>query len=278
MGLISERGEDYAAGSGLTTYEADWFSGAQIQVMIGDILIDNAVAVSYQVSGDRVPVYGFGSEYFAFAAKTPVFVRGSLTIAFKESFYMLGPAARAHNRSAGGQLATARISEGRGKGFSSLERASAAARQGYVKYRNIETLYENMKHVRDTGEPIPAGLIKQLGALDDSTWENAAERFEDAIWYGSDQTSPATRAELFSDTMDDDHNQIGLKTIMSHRRLDQYPAVDIWITYGDMQAPNTVNHTVRKLLDVYFTGESQEIMVGGEPVLETYYFIARNRV
>ena len=159
MALVSERGSEYASGAGLVTYEADFYSGAQIQVMIGDILIDNAVGISYQISGDRTPVYGFGSEYFAFVAKAPVFIRGSLTIAFKESFYMLGPAARAHNRASGGGFTTARMSQGRDKGFSSLDAASAAAHKGYVKHRNIESLYENMKHVRETGQPIPAGLV-----------------------------------------------------------------------------------------------------------------------
>jgi hypothetical protein len=278
MALINERGDVLAGDAGLMTYEADWYSGAQIQVMIGDIHIDNAVAISWQVSGDRVPVYGFGSEYFAFAAKTPVFVRGALTIAYKESFYLLKPAARAHNRAVRGLITSPRISEGRARGFSSLAQASQAGRQGYVRHQNVEQLYQNVKNARNTGQPLSSGLIKQLAALEDSAFEDAAEKFEDAIWYGSDQTSPTTRSKLFSETMHDNFENIDLNTILSHRRLDQYPAVDIWITYGDMQAPNTVNHTVEKILDVYFTGESKEIMVGGEPVLSTHHFIARNRV
>jgi hypothetical protein len=256
-------------------------SGSQIQILIGDILIDNAIGISYQVRGESVPVYGFGSEYYTYTAKSPVLVIGQLTIAFKESFYLLAPAARFHNRTKLiNELTTPRYSDTRGVGFKTLDSASAAAHKGgWVKYRNTEQLFEHLKSQREGGIGVPGGLVKQLGALQDSEWENCAERFEDAIWYGSDIQSPETRNALFSNTISDhETDKIDFKTIQSHRRLDQYPAVDIWITYGDMEAPDSVNHTVEKILDVHFTGEGKEIVVGGEPILEVHSFIARNRV
>jgi hypothetical protein len=268
----------YAEQAGLVTYEADWFSGAQIQLMMGDVLIDNAVAISYAVSANRTPVYGFGSEYFSFAVKAPILISGAMTIAFKESLYMLVPAARFHNNIVQGLLATARFSDGRAGGFASLETASGAARPGRVKYTNVEDLFGYVRqNTAEEGE-LSSTLVTQLGALDDSTWEHMAEKFEDAIWYGSDHQSPDARDLLFSNTMSNDVGEVDELAVLSHRRLDQYPPVDIWITYGDMEAPDQVNHTVQKLLDVYFTGESQEIVIGGEPVLQTFQFIARNRV
>lgn len=281
MSIINERGQDITSGAGLNVYEADWYSGSQIQVLMGDILIDNAVAISYQVRGDRIPVYGFASEYFTFAAKSPVLITGQLTIAFKESFYLLAPAARFHNRAQApdNRLTTPKNRPNNRPGFQSLEAAAAAARRDDIRYRNIEQTFQAVEFAKEGKEPPPAGLIKELGALEDSAWEHLAERFEDSIWYGSDVQSPNTRRELFSRTMSDfETEKIELNEVMKHRRLDQYPAVDIWITYGDMEAPDTVNHTVQKLLDVYFTGEVKEITISGEPVFETYTFIARNRV
>ena len=281
MALFNERNEEYARGAGLQIYEADWYSGSQIQVFMGDILIDNAVHISYQVDAKRVPVYGFASEYFAFAAKSPVLIAGQLTIAFKESYYLLGPAARFHNRGiVEKKLTTPRYSNNRRGGFADLDAASRAGHNGgWDKLLNVEQAEDYFKGLRESGTQVSPGLVKQLSALQDSTWENLAERFEDAIWYGSDLQSPTTRDTLFSRTMSDyKTDKIDMPTIQSHRRLDQYPAVDIWITYGDMEAPDPVNHTVQKLLDVYFTGEVKQIDINEEPVLETYSFIARNRV
>lgn len=273
-----EGGGYYAEKAGLITYEADWFSGAQIQVMMGDIHIDNAVAISYAVNASRTPVYGFGSEYFSFMAKSPVLVTGALTVAFKESYYMLKPAARFHNLVRSGEVATARMAKRRQGGFTSLEEASDAAHKGRVSYINVEDLYEYARNLTTGGDGLRSDLVTQLAALEDSAWEEMAEKFEDAIWYGSDHQSPETRDSLFSQTMSDDVDYVDDRAILKHRRLDQYPPVDIWITYGDMEAPDQVNHTVQKLLDVYFTGETQEIIVGGEPVLQTFQFLARNRV
>jgi hypothetical protein len=282
--------------AGLITYEADWYSGSQIQVLMGDILIDNAVAISYQVSANRIPIYGFGSEYFAFTAKGHTFITGDLTVAFKETQYILKPALRYHNlvqrqkqwdkagKGKAGLITSRRGSkDGYGDvvirnqgGFESLSNSAGSAHQKINQYYNIEQAISQF--AKDPNRKLPAGLIKQLDALDDSTFEDIAEVFEDVVWYGSNINSPRSRQSLNKESLSHDAEWIDSDEELALRRLDQYPPVDITITYGDMEAPDTVNHTVQKLLDVSFTGESKQIIVGGQPVLESYSFIARNRV
>lgn len=277
--------------AGLVRYEADWYSGSQIQVLIGDIVIDNAAAISYQVSANRIPLYGFGSEYFAFTAKSHTLISGHLTVAFKESGYLLRPVKRFHNLiqtqkqllqedpgNANFMISTLRDPRSESflkkkGGFTSLAAASRAARKKKARYYNAEQSYDS-----DGNRMRSAGLVKQLGALSDSDFENRAEEYEDVVWYGSNVNSPRSREKLYAETVPDTHGEITDEEFLALRRLDQMPSVDITITYGDMEAPNTVNHTVQKLLDVQFTGEVKEIVVGGNPILETYSFIARNRV
>lgn len=251
-------------------------SGSQIQVMMGDVLIDNAVAISYEVSSPKIPIYGFGSEYYRFTAQGQVLVTGSLAITFKETAYLLYPAKRYHNFVGDNVSTSPRYSDYPGTGGPSnkwsiegtLADASMIAHDGKVVYKNIEQAFQNNK----------AGLVKQLSALNDSEFENWAEKFEDAIWYGSDPVNATTRDLLYSKRMSRHYGQIDETAVMEHRRLDQYPPVDIWITYGDMEAPDGVNHTVEKLLDVEFSAQTKTIQISEEPVIEVYQFIARNRV
>lgn len=289
MGVKNDRGEYVSRkNAGLTTYEADWYSGSQIQVLMGDILIDNAVAISYQVNAGRIPMYGFGSEYFAFTAKAHTSITGNLVIAFKETDYLLEPAKRYHNRiqtqkqwheeGKGVFFDTARKKRNhnpfqRETGFESLADASKAASKKRNTYTNVEQFLKNEDRKRPT-----SGLIKQIGAMSDSEFEHAAEVFEDVIWYGSNVNSPRSRDQLNKESLSNSAPEIDENEALSLRRLDQYPSVDITITYGDMEAPDTVNHTVQKLLDVHFVGESKQIAIGGDPILESYSFIARNRV
>jgi hypothetical protein len=263
------------SGQGLGQYETDFYSGSQVQVMIGEVLIDNAVSIQYQVQQSKTPVYGYASQYFRFVADGPVLVTGSLTIAFKEAGYLLYTLKHFQNTGMGGNV---RYNSGSGYWYppeggleyASLSAAIRAAKQGRVRYRNIEQVYDTNNNVDR------AALVKQLHALSDTEFEKYAEEFEDALWYGSGNQSPNTRAQLFSRNLP--ASEITDENVLSHRRLDQYPPCDIWITYGDMEAPDGVNHTVHKILDVHFTGDSQVISASGEPVYETYNFFARNRV
>jgi hypothetical protein len=119
-------------------------------------------------------------------------------------------------------------------------------------------------------------FVRELEALPDDKFEDWVEVFEDAIWYGSDLANPLVRNKLFSNNILE-KEIIENEKVLNHRRLDQYPMIDVWIVYGDMshQPPN---HTVKKLLDLSFVGQAQTIEISGQPIYEQYSFIARNLV
>jgi len=270
--------EQLVPSAGLNTYEADWFSGSQVQVMIGDILIDNAVRIYYQVNQNKLPVYGFGSQYFKCVGSGPIVVAGQLSISFKESGYLLRAISDYYNRMKKGLGVSPRYAaptaEANMVGAGTLLEASNKAKNGRVVVQNVEQMINNLKD----GFGSKTGLITQLSALPDDAFEDYAEEFEDALWFGSEKSNPTTRGSLYSRNIRETENEITPADILCHRRVDQYPAVDIWITYGDMEAPDGVNHTVQKLLDVHFVGESKTIETTGDVILESYEFIARNRV
>lgn len=266
--------------SGLITYETDYYSGSQVQVMVGDTLIDNAASVSFQSMQSRTPIYGYASQYFDFVAEGAVLVRGSLVVAFKEAAHLLFSLQRFHNRQ-GGIVRYVEDDKGRRVPASTAQKLRGAAGQGdlgntgRVAYRNIEQIMEKV----DGGNRLAySDLVTSLHALSDNEFEDAAEVFEDAIWTGANRGT-ATRESLYSRNLSEDPaDGVSYREVLGHRRADQYPPCDIWVTYGDMRAPDGVNHTVVKLLDVYFEGQSQTIVSNGEPVYEELPFLARNRV
>jgi hypothetical protein len=274
---------------GATKYEYDCYSGSQISVMFGDVVVDDAVSIQFRAGQTKTPVWGYANQYYTFVAKGRFLAQGTLTIGFKEWGYLLWPMKRFINLVRNNQWTSPRYSIDKNgnivRGYDvsqtggTLTSAAAAAANKEVMQANVEQM---MEWGNPSGDALKEGAMynqfyRELGALPDDKFEDWAEVFEDAIWYGSDTKNVATRDKLFSRDIPDNGIPINNETILTHRRPDQYPPIDIWIVYGDMSRP-AANHTVRKLLDVSFTDESQVIEISGEPIYEQYTFIARNLV
>lgn len=269
--------------AGATYYEYDHFSGSQITIMFGDVLMDNIVHIDFMVNQSKTPVYGYANQYYTFTANGKVLVQGSLTVAFKEAGYLFWPIKRFRDQMAAGEWTSPRYGRDKDgrliKGYDfnnsngTFTTAAEAAHHHRVMRNNVEQTmeYSSSRQLNRAG-----GFWKELAALPDDKFEDWVEVFEDAIWYGSDPANALMRDRLFSGNLPD-NMIIEQEDVLSHRRADQYPPIDIWIVYGDMNRP-AANHTVKKLLDVSFTGQSQVIEVSGEPTYERYTFIARNEV
>jgi hypothetical protein len=269
--------------AGATHYEYDHFSGSQITVMFGDVLVDNIVAIDFTVNQSKTPVYGYASQYYSFTSNGKVLVQGSLTVAFKEAGYLFWPIKRFIDQKSGSEWTSPRYGRDQDgnlvKGYDynnsdgTFTTAAEAAHHKRIMKNNVEQTmeYSATRQLNRAG-----GFWKELAALPDDKFEDWAEVFEDAIWYGSDPKNAMMRDRLFSGNLPE-KLLLSDEDILSHRRADQYPPIDIWIVYGDMNRPSA-NHTVKKLLDVSFTGQSQVIEISGEPTYERFPFIARNEV
>lgn len=307
MALTDSQGNYIGSPSlGDIQYEYDYFSGSQINLMLGDVVLDAAVGIQFNVEQSKAPVYGYASQYYSFVADGKVIVQGALTIAFKEAGYLFWPIQRfLYQKSNSGTTtpryavssdSTANIMQGSKDPFSSsLVGLAEEARHKKTMKANVEQMMEWSNRTNDGYSTDSAGsslrhnskynqFVKQLGALSDDKFEDMAETFEDAIWFGSDTGNPYARDKLNSKNlalkdfvMADFSNKESDELILSHRRADQYPELDIWITYGDVNR-QSANHTVKKLLDVSFVGQAQQIEISGKPCYEVYHFIAKNLV
>lgn len=283
---------------GTTIYEMDYFSSSNLFLMIDDILIDSAVALKFQTNQSKSPVWGYAQQYYSFLASGHVLTQGSLIIAFKESGYMHHPIQRAINYAAQvyasrrdydpkdqGLWHNPRYTQDKDgnivnsyvpKDFTFTEAARKAENKKVAK-GNVEQMFSWQQQGSQERQYSRFNrLYKQLGALKDNDFEDWAEVFEDAIWYGADKANPLVRDKLFARNIPE-NTSIENEDVLQHRRIDQYPPVDITIVYGDASR-NPTNHTVKKLLDVSFLGEAQTIEIDGNPVYDSYDFIARTQV
>ena len=69
-------------------YNVDYYSGAQVGIFIGDILVDEVTSMQYMVRQSRRPLYGYADTLYRAMAKGQVIVQGQFTINFKEAGYL----------------------------------------------------------------------------------------------------------------------------------------------------------------------------------------------
>ena len=69
-------------------FDYEYFNGANILVELGDMVVTEAVAVSYSIEENKLPIYGYSSRHFDAIASGNVLVRGTLIINYVDADYM----------------------------------------------------------------------------------------------------------------------------------------------------------------------------------------------
>lgn len=261
-------------------YDQEYFSGAQVNVYIGDVLVDEITGLQIQVQQRKLPIFGYASQLFDKVAKATVMVQGAFTINFKESGYLYAVLERYKRLSSGNSapvvspfISTSAFSQlGKDRGGAKLNNT-----KGILSRKNIEQMKKTVDDViagQVNGRDIkpeeyieyyrslsgfnnnsPARAGSSAGALNQA--EDIFEEFEDKIW------SP--------DRLDSDKDG---------RRGDsnKFDDFTIYVTFGDYNRNDKVNHTAKRIDNVHLIDQSQSIMINGEPIAEQYSFIARNFV
>ena len=66
----------------------EYFSGAQASIMIGDIWVDDILAINYSNTYSAQPIFGYGSTFYDHIAEGRELIQGSFTINFREPNYL----------------------------------------------------------------------------------------------------------------------------------------------------------------------------------------------
>jgi hypothetical protein len=223
----------------------DFYSGSQITIWLGNILIDDINSIQWVRTQGKMPIYGYASQLFDSVAKGTVIIQGSFTINFRQQGYL---AAVLDN-------------------ISSLYKTLAAddptgKRQfDQTKWPVIKDLIA--AHLKNgTFGPSSVAEIQELGNSQD--FYSLAKVYEDSIWGERDSRAPT------------------LEPPDVKQSLDIPGGFNIMISYGNPSQNQTttlrdhMQSTTKTLVGVHLMGESQMIQVGGQPIQEHYSFIARN--
>jgi hypothetical protein len=260
-------------------YDLEYFSGAQMNMYIGDVLIDEVTSLSVSVRQNKLPVWGYASQLFDKVAKGTVLVQGTFTINFKEAGYLYAVMERYKNLSVGSSgsvlgpaVTTENFIDRRKLGAKNNDLIGGAKLNGQnavLRRQNIERIglavdaitngsaggtqvrkEDEMEYFRQL-----SGFNNEAGALNPA--EDVFEAFEDKVWGTADlnQDSEGRRGDS--------------------NRWDDF---SIFVTFGDYNRNNNVNHTAKRIDRVHLIDQAQTIMINGEPIAEQYSFIARNFV
>jgi hypothetical protein len=251
-----------------SVYDLEYFSGSQMFLYIGDVLVDDVTSLQYVRQQTKRPIYGYASQLWDDCREGQVLIQGSFTINFKEQGYLWAILRRYH------QVMNVEV------GFESRgQKRLFAARQGLrrdmpelvnragrvvgsngtaISRQNIERITQGEINRQDRFD-FYSGLAGystfNAGEPKDKTFEDLVEAFEDQVW-----NPKSTNANLNSQIRNPDDN-----------RFDGF---DMYVVFGNYANPKA-NHTVQKIIDVRLTSQGKAITIDGSPIQEEYTFLAQ---
>lgn len=250
-------------------YTPQYYSGSQAQIYFNDVLIDEISNIQYTTITNKTPIYGYASELFDTIAAGNLIVQGSFTINYIEAGYLPIIA------------------------MAMLERKFAAGAVGRMTDRSWIETKPRLDHRVGLGRPnenvsqFPTMSMPDT-KLDVSTYPTsilspnsylAAQALNQVKSLGNKEFRELSRQAMYNKiTKEGEFSGVSkvesINGIRIPSRFDLIPPFDIYLICGDFADPKA-DHTVRKIKDVYLTGQAQTVISNGEPVQESYTFVAR---
>lgn len=268
---------------GSNTYDLDYFSGNSAVLYIGDVWVDEVNAYAFTVQQSKSPIYGYASQLFDDVSAGQVIVQGSFSVNFKEAGYLWLVLQRykkfqdhvdqtiakytKFTAQKGSNVADQSFKKLGSQGKTLLggpNNPFARIRQNnkdndFISRANIERLISGEASVDERTDfcySLAGYCTSSNPNAVDHAFEDIVEAFEDQVW--QDNVSD----------LDD-----------MARRVDDnfFDDFDMFLVYGDFSKPGA-NHTVRRIRGVRLLTTSQQVAISGEPITETYTFLARNMI
>jgi hypothetical protein len=260
-------------------YNNDYFSGAQVAIYIGDVLVDEITSFSYATVQNRTPLYGYASSLFDGVSKGTVLVQGEFSINFKEAGYLwlilnrykalikgqnaFHPADPKLNPGSTGEATVDRTIEQIVNGEQDTKPeflkqiSEVATRAAIASHASLAGFSSETRATRSG--------INGKSSLGQA--EAVFEAFENQVWGKKRNTNRNI-------------NQVGPVDLAANRRADE-PGLnpfDIYIAFGDFVDDDRIHHTVQKIADVHILGTSKQVVIDGQPIQEVYSFFAKDLI
>ena len=268
-------------------YNIDYYSGAQVGIYIGDIWVDEVTSMSYSVSQTRRPLFGYASQLFDDVSEGVILIQGQFTINFKEAGYLWLTLDRYQSLMNGKPDILSCRSENRSPDFAS---PFASTFKDEVNRQSVEEVINGEVNTFTRNRMLQQlAALDRLGAVDDAMQSTLRRQSSASLGgYASDSRRAAEKSDsnvgsaegIFEGFENRIWKAQGDVLDAEDRRCDDpdLNPFDIYMVYGDFLGTDYDNHTIRRLRDVYITGEAQQVVIDGQPLQELYTFMARNIV
>lgn len=245
-------------------YSYEHFTGAQINIIIGDVTVDEIFALEYSVQQNKVPIYGYANQYFNVVAPGTVLVTGRFMMNYTNVMYLPGILMRFMDSRATEsteQVEEAAVESRRPTG----PIGSADPSTGVITGSTAST----GSFSGETSSEDELETARRVSSMSDAEVERARRAAITRFASEAPNDEGLYSSNLVHGT------RIDQVTFRNHRRADQYPGFDIQVHAGSRQNRRS-NFTARTILDAHIIGDGQQMMLDGQPIAVEYNFIARS--
>jgi hypothetical protein len=281
------------------------YTGANISITIGDKFIANAFGISWEVSQNKRPIYGYNSMYYDSVASGQVIVMGQIYINYQHpnylssllsSYFKTGSLNKITTGAFGGTSNRNSIN-GTLNDYTNRGGEARQDRNFNEQLDNIfndPTMIANLGNIFTSGESISGFKnFKQTqvyGKAGERIMQEGGAHGRTKVKSGEYLLETNEGSSLaFSGNMD-----YTLRRFDSakYARPDQFTnngsgtvdPINIVVTHGDPglndKSSGILSYTPASsviLRGIHFIGEAQQVMADDQPIMETYKFIARSK-
>jgi hypothetical protein len=258
------------------------YTGSNVSLFLGDELIVNAFGISYELSQNKRPIYGYNSLYFDAVSHGQVIVLGQLYINFQHPNYLSSLLVDHFKNGSSTLTDIVEIEKKITEKLIDLSGNSPNTATGYAQDNVlsanaslISAIFENKTLFNRAKALLSGGKEGVQENLPITTILTAAMR--------GDATGRYSRPDQFTD-----NSVISTKTNSSRKPINiviaygdpgYNPGSTVDFLEGDYQSSILAyNPSVNVILkDIHFIGESQQVMADDQPVMEVYKFMARSK-
>lgn len=256
----------------LREYYTEFYSGQQVRGYINDVLLD-LVAIGWNATQNKMPVYGFASQLFDAVAEGTFIINGEFTLAFKDIATM-----HFIDRHIRGQEYDAETHAANIKKLRALPSASVMYEMGPGSV-GLTPLVAQIQEltIDEQGNIVPDGtkgkIFVSKNRIEDlfggpDNFDDLCDALEDSIWGIGDYYKNKYKRP---DEMDKvrKHDSYGIGYDVAGKGFN------LLITFGNPNNPES-EHSLKVLNDVHILGSAQSIDPNAGFIIETFSFFARN--
>ena len=278
------------------------YTGANISITIGGKFIANAFGISWELSQNKRPIYGYNSMYYDSVASGQVIVMGQLYINYQHPNYLSSLLNSYFKEVPKTNLSVAGFGETSSRAntvngdFNTYLNRGGDARQDRNFNDDLNDIFNDPAFMANLGAVFTSG--QKISGFKNYTQVENRRGTPDAKGNYPKEISTVGKFDLenndgsalqFAGNLDYADRR---KDNVKHLRPDQFTnngsavsdPIDIVITHGDPglndKTSGILSYTPASsiiLRGIHFIGEAQQVMADDQPIMETYKFIARSK-